>query len=111
MPTLLPLRSLMHPVTAIARVWPVLSIMTLALTAAPGANAQKQKDVPLRFTFHETAVLMNLDGTVVTGANPVPSTVVGDGNDVYSSDATIKFSSGTHDAVLNLLIGKRKLTA
>lgn len=83
------------------------------LLALPAANAAKCTDIPLRVTLHETAVLMNLDGTVAGGT--VASAVVGDGNDVYTdgqtTGATIKFCSNTYDAVLNLLVGKRKLTA
>jgi hypothetical protein len=91
----------------------LLSIIALLLSLAP-ASAQKVQDVPLRITLHETAVLMSLDGTAIAGAAPVSSAIVGDGNDVYTNDrttgVTIKFSSGTYDAVLNLLVGKRKLT-
>jgi hypothetical protein len=71
-------------------------------------------DIAARFTLHESATLMNLDGTVVTDSsnNPVTvaSAIVGDGNDVYSSDGTIKICS-TFDAILNLQTGKRKITA
>jgi len=81
-----------------------------ALLPLPAANAAKCTDMPLRITLHDTAILMNLDGTQVADAPPVPSTIVGDGNDVYTA-ATIKFCSNTYDAVLNLLVGKRKLTA
>lgn len=87
----------------------LLPALTLLLPLSP-VHAQKAKDIPLRITLHETAVLMNLDGTAVAGADPVPSALLGDGNDVYTA-ATIKYSSGTYDAVLNLLVGKRKLTA
>lgn len=83
------------------------------LLPLPAANAAKCTDIPLRITLLETATLMNLDGTVAGGT--VASAVVGDGNDVYTdgqtTGATIKFCSNTYDAVLNLLVGKRKLTA
>jgi len=83
------------------------------LLPLPAANAAKCTDIPLRITLLETATPMNLDGTVA-GA-PVSSAIVGDGNDVYTNGqttgATIKFCSDTYDAVLNLLTGKRKLTA
>jgi len=83
------------------------------LLALPTANAAKCTDIPLRVTLHETAVLMNLDGTAAGGT--VASAIVGDGNDVYTggqaTGASIKFCSDTYDAVLNLLVGKRKLTA
>jgi hypothetical protein len=86
--------------------------MVAALLPLSPLNAQRAKDIPLRITLHETAVLMNLDGTAVAAADPVPSAIVGDGNDVYTdghiSGVTIKFSSGTHDAVLGA--GKRSLT-
>jgi len=90
----------------------LLSIAATLLTV-PAANAAKCTDIPLRVTLHETAVLMNLDGTAAGGT--VASAIVGDGNDVYTNGqttgATIKFCSNTYDAVLNLLVGKRKLTA
>ncbi len=80
--------------------------------AVPAFSAPKCTDIPLRLTFHETAVLMNLDGTAANST--VSSAIVGDGNDVYSNGqtaaVTIKFCSGTYDAVLNLLVGKRHLT-
>jgi hypothetical protein len=85
----------------------------VALLLHPAANAAKCTDIPLRITLLETATLMNLDGTAAGGT--VASAVVGDGNDVYTNGqttgATIKFCSNTYDAVLNLLVGKRKLTA
>ena len=90
----------------------LLSIAAALLTV-PAANAAKCTDIPLRITLLETATLMNLDGTAPGGS--VASAVVGDGNDVYTNGqttgATIKFCSNTYDAVLNLLVGKRKLTA
>src|SRR5579864_5008339 len=88
--------------------WLLISIATLALSAARGGSCT---EIPLQFTLHETSTLMNLDGTAVTdtSGNPVTvaSAVVGDGNDVYTA-ASIK--CGTNDAVLNVLIGKRKIT-
>src|SRR5438552_2341960 len=87
--------------------------MVAVLLPLPAANAAKCTDIPLRITLLETATLMNLDGTAAGGT--VASAVVGDGNDVYTdgqtTGATIKFCSNTYDAVLNLLVGKRKLTA
>jgi hypothetical protein len=84
-----------------------------ALLTVPTANAAKCTDIPLKVTLNETAMLMNLDGTTAGGT--VASAIVGDGNDVYTNGqttgATIKFCSNTYDAVLNLLVGKRKLTA
>jgi hypothetical protein len=81
----------------------------LVVTALPtvlAAASQKQTDVPLTLTFHRTAQLSNWDGTV-TGST-VPSAVAGDSSgDLYTNDTTIKFASGTFDAVLNLLVGKR----
>jgi hypothetical protein len=53
------------------------------------ASAQKQTDLPLRITLHETAVLSNWDGTAVAGAQPATSAVVGDGNDVYTNGQTL----------------------
>jgi hypothetical protein len=92
-----------------------LLLIVAVLLPLPAANAAKCTDIPLRITLHETAVLMNLDGTLVANVPPVPSTIVGDGNDVYTdgqtTGATIKFCSDTYDAVLNLLVGKRKITA
>ena len=88
--------------------WLLISIAAVAIPAARGGGCA---DIPLRFTLHETAPLMNLDGTAVLDAsgNPITvgSAVVGDGNDVYTA-ASIK--CGTQDAVLNVLIGKRKIT-
>jgi hypothetical protein len=86
---------------------PLLLASTLALILLPSfaASAQKggpQKDVPLRVTLYANAQLMNLDGTA--GAGTVPSAVVDDGKGVYTADATIKFSSSTYDAVLNMLV-------
>lgn len=90
----------------------LLTLVTVLLPL-PAANAAKCTDIPLRITLLETATLMNLDGTAAGGT--VASAVVGDGNDVYTNGqntgATIKFCSNTYDAVLNLLVGKRKLTA
>jgi hypothetical protein len=92
----------------------VITIATVLCAAATAAHGGKCTDVPLRFTVHETATLMNLDGTVVTDSsgNPVtvPSAIVGDGNDVYTN-ASIQFCSGTYDAVLNLINGSRKVSA
>jgi hypothetical protein len=91
-----------------------LPAAALLLASAASLPAQKCKDIPLTFTFQETALLSNLDGTVSSAA-PAASAFVGDGNDVYVDgpgvDTTIRFCSGTHDAVLNLLVSKRKLTA
>jgi hypothetical protein len=87
----------------------LMPALALTLSSAFAANAQKggpQKDVPLRVTFYANAQLMNLDGTV--GAGAVPSAVVDDGKGAYTSDATIKFSSSTYDAVLNLLVSKQR---
>ncbi len=92
----------------------IMTGMLWILTSAT-LNAQKCKDIPLTITFHQTAIPSNWDGTADTTAVPVPSAFVGDGNDVYVDSsgvgATIKFCSGTHDAVLNLLVSKRRLTA
>jgi len=91
------------------------SIALWAAIIAPvySAHAGKCTDIPLRYTLHETATLMNLDGTVVTDSsgNPmtVPSANIGDGNDVYT-DAAITVCAGTYDAVLNLINSKRKFT-
>jgi hypothetical protein len=78
------------------------------------ARAARCTDIPASFTLHETATVMNLDGTVaLDGANnPVtaPSAIVGDGNDVYSANASIKIC-GTRDGILNLLTGQRKISA
>jgi hypothetical protein len=85
------------------------SAMLLTAGAAP---AQKCADIPVRFTFYETATVMKLDGTPTGGS--VTSAIIGDGNDVYTNGpgvgASIKFCSGTYDAVLNLTVSKRKLT-
>ena len=87
-------------------------LLPIVLISAGAAPAQKCSDVPLRFTFQQTAILMNLDGSV--GAGTVGTAIVGDGNDVYANGssvlATIKFCAGTYDAVLNLSVSKRKLT-
>jgi len=91
------------------------SIALWAAIIAPvySAHAGKCTDIPLRYTLHETATLMNLDGTGVTDSsgNPVtvPSAIVGDGSDVYTS--SILICSGTNDAVVNLINGSRKFTA
>ncbi len=91
-----------------------IAVLSLAVSAAAGsAHGGSCTDVLLRFTMHESATLMNLDGTVVTDSsgNPVtvPSAVVGDSSgDVYTTGASIK--CGTNDAVLNLLVGSRQLT-
>ena len=93
-----------------------IAILSLAFSASAGAaHGGNCTDVPLRFTLHESATLMNLDGTVVTDSSgapvTVPSAVVGDsGGDVYTTGASIKYCSGTYDAVLNLLVSKRKFT-
>ena len=63
----------------------LLSIAATLLTV-PAANAAKCTDIPLRVTLHETAVLMNLDGTAAGGT--VASAIVGDGNDVYTNGQT-----------------------
>jgi hypothetical protein len=92
-----------------------LRLLPMAALLMPfsATSAQKQSDIPLRITLHETAVVMDLNGNA-TGSAP-QSAIIGDGNDVYTdgqtTGVTIKFSSGTYDAVLNLLVGKRKITA
>jgi hypothetical protein len=84
-------------------------VATAGLATILPAAPQKQQDVPLTLTFHRTAQLSNWDGTV-TGAS-VPSAVVGDSaGDVYTNGAAIKFASGTYDAVLALLVGKRNFS-
>lgn len=90
------------------------AVFSLALAAfASTSYAGTCSDISVRFTFHETATLMDVNGNVVTDptGNPatVASAVVGDsGGDVYTTSASIK--CGTQDAVLNLLTGSRKLT-
>ena len=91
-----------------------LAVLSLALAVtASAAHGSTCTAIPVRFTFHETATLMDLSGNVVkdSGGNPVttPSAVVGDGSgDVYTTNASIR--CGTYDAVLNLITGSRKLT-
>ena len=95
-----------------------LFMLTLCFTATP-AHGGKCTDIPLRFALHQTATLMNLDGTLMTdiSGNPVQtaSAIVGDGNDVYTNgtgvSAEIKSCGGTYDAVLNLSVSKRKISA
>lgn len=93
-----------------------LAVLSLTVPAtAASAHGGNCTDVALRFTMYESATLMNLDGTVVNdlSGNPVkiPSAIVGDsGGNVYSTGASIKYCSGTYDAVLNLLVGRRKVT-
>lgn len=85
-----------------------IALLSLALAAsASAAHAGSCTAIPVRFTLHQTATLMNLDGS--TNGGTVPSAIVGDGNDVYTSNASIKYCSGNYDAVLNLLVGSRKV--
>lgn len=90
------------------------TLLSLALAAtATAGHAGSCTAIPVKFTFLETATLMDLNGNVVTDSigNPVkvPSAVVGDSSgDVYTTNASIR--CGTYDAVLNLLVGSRKLT-
>jgi hypothetical protein len=95
------------------RFLPAITISTALCLFASAANAAKCTDIPLRYTLHERATLMNLDGTVVadSSGNPVTvsSAIVGDGNDVYTN-GSIQFCSGTYDAVLNLITGSRKVS-
>jgi len=92
--------------------WILISIAALTL---PASYARGCTTISLQFTLHETATLMNLDGTIVTDSsgNPVTvaSAVVGDGNDVYSANGSVTpCTGGTNDAVLNVQTGKRKIT-
>jgi hypothetical protein len=82
-----------------------------AVCFGPGKSAI---DVPLRLTFHDTAIVSNWDGTA-TGTT-VPSAIVGDSaGDVYTdstSDAyvAIQCQNGTYDAYLQLNTGRRSYT-
>jgi hypothetical protein len=90
--------------------WPfALPIAVARGMTAMGASPQtSQKDAALRVTIHQTAVLMNLDGTAASVT--IATAIRGEGNDVYGSHATLKVSAGTYGAVLNLVVGKRKLS-
>ncbi len=89
-----------------------MAVLSLSLSAAAGsAQGGSCTDIPLRFTLLHSATVMNLDGN--SNGSIVPSAIVGDGNDVYTNgsglSATIKCD--TSDAVLNLIVSKRKVTA
>ncbi|MBI4910223.1 MAG: hypothetical protein HY820_41780 [Acidobacteria bacterium] len=72
--------------------------LIFVLSTATGWAA-RCTDQPLRVYVYPTA-------TMPDGVTTVPSAITNDGN---WYDASIQYCSGTYDAVLNLLVSKRKL--
>src|SRR5262245_42976177 len=91
------------------RIAPLLFVLAVAMVAGPAIHDQARlqaaggcKDVPLRVTLYNTALVDATTGTTVTSA------LQSDGlGDYTGSLVSIKLCDGTNDAVVNISSTKR----